>query len=293
MFGKRPDASLVRDLDAMRRFMPYVSPRRNDSLFYMSQDIRAEAAFEFIDKRNQERPKNRPITLFHLFLRAVSLVMLARPGVNRFVKAGRLWQRDGVWMTFSAKRKLVDGAPMITIKRRFYPESESLDEMTDGIYEQLKAGRRGKLTTSDKEMNLLLRLPGPLIRLSLAIAQFADRFGLLPRRMIEADPLYTSVFLANLGSINYPAGFHHLWEYGTASMFGVMGRIERAVDGDRKFSVGWTYDERVEDGLYSYYSLGMIRDWIENPEQMLEPLKLSENPLKLSEDPLKLSVDPS
>ncbi len=165
MFGKRPDATPVRDLNAMRRFMPYVSPRRNDSVFYMSQDIRVDAAFEFIEKKNKERPKNRPITLFHLYLRAVSMVFLVRPGVNRFVKAGRLWQRDGVWMTFSAKRKLNDGAPMISIKRRFYPESETLDEMTDATYEQLKAGRAGKQTTSDKEVRLLLRLPGPLIRI--------------------------------------------------------------------------------------------------------------------------------
>ena len=277
MFGKRPDASPVRDLNAMRRFMPYVSPRRNDSIFYMRQDIRVDAAFEFIEKKNKERPKNRPITLFHLYLRAVAMVMLLRPGVNRFVKAGRLWQRDGVWMTFSAKRKLVDGSPMITIKRRFLSESESLDEMTDGVYEQLKAGRKGKQTTSDKEVKLLLRLPGPLIRISLAIARLADHFGLLPRKMIDADPLYTSVFLANLGSINYPAGFHHLWEYGTASMFGVMGRIERGADGGRKFTACWTYDERVEDGLYSYYSLEMIRDWIENPETMVEPVELPED----------------
>ncbi len=277
MFGKRPDATLVRDLSSIRRFMPYISPRRNDSVFYMKIEIRADAAFKFIEKKNKERPRNRPLTLFHLYLRAISMIYFLRPGVNRFVKAGRLWQRDGVWMTFSAKRKLVDGSPMITIKRRFLSESESLDEMTDGIYEQLRAGRKGKQTTSDKEVKLQLRLPGPLIRFSLAIAGLADQFGLLPRKMIDADPLYTSIFLANLGSIDYPAGFHHLWEYGTASMFGVMGRIERGADGGRKFTSCWTYDERIEDGLYSYYSLEMIRDWIENPETMVEPVELPED----------------
>ncbi len=270
MFGKRPDATLVRDLDAMRRFMPYVSPRRNDSLFFMKQDIGAEAAFEFIEKRNKERPRHRPLTLFHVFLRACSFALLHRPGVNRFVKSGRLWQRDGVWMTFSAKRKLVDGAPMITIKRRFHPESETLDEMTDAIYEQLRAGRRGEPTGSDKEVKWMLRLPAPLIRLALGFARLADHFGLLPRKMIDADPLYTSIFIANLGSIDYPAGYHHLWEYGTASLFGVMGRVEHGSDDHRQFSVAWTYDERIEDGLYSYYTLSMIRDWVEHPDRLVE-----------------------
>jgi len=62
MFGKRPDASPVRDLNAMRRFMPYVSPRRNDSVFYMRQDIRADAALEFIfgSTGSQSIRKGRP-----------------------------------------------------------------------------------------------------------------------------------------------------------------------------------------------------------------------------------------
>ena len=270
MFGKRADATLVRDLSAMRRFMPYVSPRRNDSLFYMNQDIAADAALEFLKKKNQERPKNRPMTLFHLFLRSVSLTVHQRPGLNRFVKAGRLWQRDGVWLTFSAKRRLADGSPMISIKRRFHPESESLDEMVDAIYDKLEFGRSGKKTTSDKEMGLMLRLPSPIIKALLGMARLADYFGLLPRSMIDSDPLFSSVFLANLGSINYPAGFHHLWEYGTTSMFAVMGRLEPSADGGRKFVVAYTYDERIEDGLYSYYSLRLLRQRIESPELLLE-----------------------
>jgi hypothetical protein len=87
--------------------------------------------------------------------------------------------------------------------------------------------------------------------------------------MIDADPLFTSIFIANLGSINYPAGFHHLWEYGTTSIFGVMGRIEMGANGRRKMSVAWTYDERIEDGLYSYHTLEGIRKRIEQPEGLL------------------------
>jgi hypothetical protein len=268
MFGRRPDATPVRDLSPMRRFMPYVSPRRNDSLFYMMQQIEVEAALEYLEKRNRERPPDRPITLFHLFLRSCGHALYLRPGVNRFVKAGRLWQRDGEWITFSAKREIRDGSPMLTVKRRFHPTRESLDEMVDAIYDRLRAGRSGRKTTSDKEMGLLLRLPGPAIRMALWLAGLGDRFGLLPRSMIDADPLFTSVFVANLGSIDYPAGFHHLWEYGTASLFGVMGRIEPGPGGRRRISVAWTYDERIEDGLYSYYTLEGIRERIEHPEQL-------------------------
>ena len=266
MFGRRPDATPVRELSTMRRFMPYVSPRRNDSLFYMMQQIEVEAALEYLEKRNRERPPDRPITLFHLFLRSCGHAIHLRPGVNRFVKAGRLWQRDGEWLTFSAKREIKDGSPMLTIKRRFHPTRETLDEMADAIYAQLRAGRSGRKTASDKEMGLLLRLPGPAIRVAMWLARIGDHFGVLPRRVIDADPLFTSLFIANLGSIDYPAGFHHLWEYGTASLFAVMGRIEPGPEGRRRISVAYTYDERIEDGLYSYHTLEGIRERLEHPE---------------------------
>ena len=265
MFGRRPDAKLVTDLSTMRRFMPYISPRRNDSLFLMKQDIEADAALEFLEKRNRERPPDRPITLFHLLLRSLSQALYLRPGVNRFVKGGKLWQRDGVWITFSAKREIKDGSPMLTIKREFLP-TESLDEMVDGVYDKLGFGRSGKKTTSDKEMNLLVRLPGFAIRGALALARVADHFGLLPRAMIEADPMFSSTFIANLGSIDYPAGYHHVWEYGTASVFGVMGRLEPMPSGQRKFVMAWSYDERIEDGLYSYHALEGVRGRIGTPE---------------------------
>jgi hypothetical protein len=269
MFHSRPDATLATDIGSMRRIMPYVSPRRNDSAFYLPQEIEVEAALEFLEKRNAQRPAERPITLFHLLLRATSQAVELRPGVNRFVKGGRLWQRDGVYLSFSAKRALVDGARMITIKRRFAPERETLDEMVDAIYEKLLPARKGALSTSDKETRLMSRLPGFLTRTVIRAVDALDTLGLLPRSLIEPDPLFTSVFAANLGSVGHDAGFHHLWERGTCSIFCVMGRIRRDPNGRRVMTVCWTYDERIEDGLYSYIGIAGIQERIENPEQLL------------------------
>ena len=269
MFHHRPDATLATDIGSMRRIMPYVSPRRNDSTFYLPQEMEVEAALEFLEKRNQERPAERPITLFHLLLRSCSQAVELRPGVNRFVKGGRLWQRDGVYLSFSAKRALVDGAPLVTVKRRFAPERETLDEMVDAIYEQVLPARKGVLSTSDKETRLMSRLPGFLTRVVIRAADALDTLGLLPRGLIEADPLYTSIFAANLGSVGHDAGFHHLWERGTCSIFCVMGRIRRSPSGRRVMTVCWTYDERIEDGLYSYITIAGIQERIENPELLL------------------------
>jgi hypothetical protein len=269
MFGRRPDARPIENLPTMRRFLPFVSPRRNDSLFFMFQDIEVEAALEYLEKKNLERPPERKMTLFHLFLRSSSQALELRPGVNRFVKGGRLWQREGAWISFSAMREIKDGSVMISTKRLFHPERETLEEMVDAFYQHLNPQRAGKKTQADKEMLWLLRLPGVVVHFLMMLLKVLDYFGLMPPTMIKADPLFTSVFLANLGSIDYPAGFHHLWEYGTCSLFGVMGRIEPGEGGRRKVRIAWTYDERINDGLYSYYTLDGIRERMENP-QLLE-----------------------
>jgi hypothetical protein len=269
MFARRPDATLVRDAAPMRRIMPYVSPRRNDSVFHLAQDIEVESALVFLDRCNAERPADRPITLFHLLLRSLSQCMELRPGVNRFVKGGRLWQREGVYLTFSAKRALVDGAPMLTIKRRFEPASETLEQMVDDIYDRLRPARAGVQSTSDKETSLLLRLPGFATWALVKAADVLDGLGLLPRAMIDPDPLFASCFVANLGSVGHEAGWHHLWERGTCSIFGVMGRIDPGPENRRRMTVCWTYDERIEDGLYSYIAIAGIQERIENPELLL------------------------
>jgi len=268
MFGRRPDADLVRGAPAMRRILPHVSPRRNDSLFYLPNEVAVDAAFEFLDKHNRTRPSEQPATLFHLLLRAVVQGVALQPRMNRFVKGGRLWARRGIYVTFSAKREISPDAPMITIKRRFDPE-ESLDQMIDGVHGMLRPARRGVESTSDKETRLLLRLPTALTGALVRGGDWLDRFGLLPLAMIEPDPMFCTVFVANLGSVGHQAGFHHLWERGTCSAFCVMGHVNTAPDGRRTMGLYWTWDERVEDGAYSFVYTNGVKLRLESPELLL------------------------
>jgi hypothetical protein len=267
VFGHRPDATLVRDLSPVRRFMPFLSPRRNDSLVYFSQDLDVTRALAFAEERSRARPPDRPVTLLHLLLRALTLVLTERPRLNRFTAGGRIWQRNGVWITLSAKQRFDDDAPILTVKQRFEP-GETLDEMVDRLHAALRAGRSGKRSTADTEVSILLRLPAPLLHAAVRLVRLADGLGLLPARMIETDPMFASVFVANLGSVGLDAGYHHLWEYGSIPVFCVVGRIRPDGPGSRRVTLKWTYDERVEDGLYCARSLERLRELLENPEKL-------------------------
>ncbi|MFP6641836.1 MAG: hypothetical protein VCC04_16445, partial [Myxococcota bacterium] len=180
MWGRRSDGRQVRDLSATRRFMPYLSPYRNSSLVYYTSEIDVGPALRFLEQQNRDRSPERRMTLFHLYLQCLTLALHERPGVNRFVVGGRLWQRDGIWITFSAKQEILDGSPVLTIKRRFDP-AQDLVSMVDTMLDELKARRGGRRTTADREVDWALRLPGALLSGVMAVFRTANRFGLLPR----------------------------------------------------------------------------------------------------------------
>jgi hypothetical protein len=267
MFGRRPDATLVRDLSATRRFMPILSPRRNDNLVWFELEVEVERALEWARERSAGRDPRRPITLFHVILAALARILHERPRLNRFTAGGRLWQRDGIWLTFSAKVRFDEEAPLLTVKRRVDP-ALSVEAMVDALLLSLESGRRGEVTTSDREVAGLLRLPPLLAGIATRLAELADSFGLLPRALLDADPLNASVFVANLGSVGLEAGYHHLWEHGNCPIFCVIGRVKPGPKGARVATLKFTYDERVEDGLYCARSLDRMRELIERPEKL-------------------------
>lgn len=268
MFLTRPDGERIRDLSRMRKFMPFISPRRNDALVLYQTEIELDNANAFLEEINSRRPEDAKVTLFHLYLRSTAMAIRERPGINRFVAGSRLWQRNHVAITFSAKLELIDGAPMVTVKRVF-PEDESLEEMVDSILENLRARRKGRENRSDKEMKLALEFPPFIVKAGVWLLDKANHLNLLTKQMIDDDPLFTSLFVANLGSVGLAAGYHHLWEYGTCSMFGVIGGFRTREDGVEVMNVNYTYDERIEDGMYAGIAMDQLKRKIESPEKLL------------------------
>jgi hypothetical protein len=139
-------------------------------------------------------------------------------------------------------------------------------------------------------------MPRPLLRAGVRIIKTLDYFNLLPASFIANDPLYTSMFVANLGSLDMDAGFHHLYEWGTCSAFMMAGRIEdRPVVEDGRVTVRrtlharYTYDERADDGLNAGYALATLTRAVTNPYEYFGCLRddgSDARPLDAAERPL-------
>ncbi|MBQ1715322.1 MAG: 2-oxo acid dehydrogenase subunit E2, partial [Firmicutes bacterium] len=91
---------------------------------------------------------------------------------------------------------------------------------------------------------------------------------------VKKDPNYASAFITNLGSIHLKSGYHHLSNWGTTSLFVIIGERKMKPFFDEKGNVtmkmvndiGLTIDERIADGFYYAKSVRLLKKLAENPE---------------------------
>lgn len=273
---RRSDGDLIRDLPLVRRIMPYLMRGRNESVVYHDALYLISPARAWLEAFNAARPGAPPATLFHLFLWSCARALHERPGLNRFVSGGRVYQRRGVFLSFAAKRAFRDDAPIATCKVEF-PRSEGFAACVARLSGSITEGRSDKERPVDKELKLTFLLPSFLIGLGVRLLMWLDRHNLMPAAMIGPDPMFASLFAANLGSVGIDDVTHHLYEYGSVSLFGAMGKAApQIVVGDDgqpavrdAVKVRWSFDERINDGFYCAASLGLVREAMENPAKVL------------------------
>ncbi len=194
--------------------------------------------------------------------------------MNRFVAGGRIFQRRGIWISFSAKKRKTEDAPIVLVKREIDP-SWNFEELVRQIEGGITESRSDKLSTTDAELSLIFKLPVFLIGWLVWFLMKLDHFGLLPGSFIRKDPLFASLFIANLGSIGLDSGFHHLYEYGNIPVLIMAGRSKEEViagPGGKPevrpmMTLRYSFDERIEDGLYAGRALEIMKRIIEDPAE--------------------------
>jgi hypothetical protein len=275
---RRPDGELVARAPTLRRLMPFLMPTRNESVVYFEQQIEVAAAMELVNRLNAQRPGRR-VTLFQLVLFALMRTFVVRADLNRFVVGRRLYQRKRIELSFAVKKEKTDTGGLTTVKVAFDP-GDTLEAALDRIEARIGDGRGTKKLRSETEMDLITVLPRFLVRFIMWAQRALDYVNLLPSSMIDPDPLYASMFLANLGSVGLDSAYHHLYEYGTIPFFATMGRVQKAVVVDaggapavrEVVSLKYSFDERITDGLYCAKSLDLVKGWLEDPAALERPL---------------------
>jgi 2-oxoacid dehydrogenases acyltransferase (catalytic domain) len=265
----RPDGTLVGGLHLYRRVMQYIMPTRNESVVFFDTYVRAEPLLAYIEKTRARFH----VDVSHCLVAAVAAGLAAVPEMNRFAVGRRLYQRTQRHVTFSMKRTQGDRRAKLATVKLALPDGEPFQALCARIDRSIDGERAGVRTYADKEFDLLGILPRPLLLRGVQLARWLDHHNLLPAAFLDNDPLYTSVFVANVGSLDMGSGYHHLYEWGNCPVFMMVGRIEErpAVETgqvvvQKQLHVRWTYDERIDDGLTARHGLEAVKHALENPD---------------------------
>ncbi len=276
-FRDRKDGKLLRKIDSMHYIMPLMYPNRCDNEACMSLCIDLTAANEYLAKKNSPTPEYK-YNLFQLVLTAMLKTITLRPKMNYFIANGSMYERNNLTAAFTVKKIFSDNGGE-ALARIYAKEDDSIDTIHNEIYRQVSFCRSDSKDQSTESMDFIQKLP--FKRFIGRVARWLDRHGWMPSSVIATDPYYCSVVLTNLGSLKLDAGYHHLTNWGTNSVFCVIGMIKKRpfYDDDGKVTMrdsvrlSLTIDERIADGYYYAKTLRLLKRLIENPELLELPLK--------------------
>ena len=278
-FGDRRDATLLRNTDAMHFIMGIIYPHRADNEAYIAERVNLEPIKAYLAGKNVEGIPFK-YTFFHVILTALVKTVTLRPKLNRFYANENYYQRNKVTAGFVIKKEFSDGSEEAVALLEAKPDA-TIDTIHQEIYQRVHATRNEqKKNTTDNSMDLLNRLPRFLSKAVIRFIRWLDRHGWCPDVLIGDDPNYSSVFLSNLGSIKLRSGYHHLTNWGTCSLFCVIGEkkwtplydAHGLVEMRETVDLGLTVDERIADGYYYSKSIRLFKYLLEHPALLEQPM---------------------
>jgi len=269
----RADGTLVKRVHPYRRLMWFIMPTRNESVVYYDDYVNAEPLLEYLAEAKQKFH----VDITHALVAAVNIGLNECPTMNHFVVGRRMYLRKHRAITFSMKRQAMNKKAKIAVVKLHMEDSENFRDLCDRMGGNIKQQRSGKKTHADKEFQLFNVLPRTALRCFTSVFKVLDYLNILPyKAFIKTDGLYTSCVIANLGSLGMSAAYHHLYEWGTCSLFLMAGRIEErpvVEDGQvvvrKTLHLRYSYDERIDDGLSSSYGMAAVKRVLENPRESL------------------------
>jgi hypothetical protein len=274
----RFDATLVRDIPAFTRLMPYLMPDKKGSIIYFQQDLDVTATLPFIKSFNRSLIKEGSVlTLFEVVLLAAARGIALRPRLNRFISGYRYWQRNQILVNFVAKKELTDEGAEVNVKIPFSPD-ETLRSVAFKVRSYVKDALSEGGLENEKVVSNLMLLPHGLLKFVIKAMDWLDQHNLMLPSLLKSDPMWASVFLANVGSFGLDAPFHHLFERGNCPIFMAVGKVT-TVDGkdgegrpcERKIlRINYSFDDRIADGVYMGKALDLVRSFVEHPELLVE-----------------------
>ena len=278
MRNKRRDGVRIKEVDGFHSIVPYIMPKRTEAEVSMTEQFDVTELMEYMKERNEKEGLN--LKIFHAICTAVARTIYHRPKLNIFISGRTFYQRKDITLSFVVKRKFEDESEESLMFLKVEPDMnlDSISKMIIGDVDKVRKSSDGN--DLDKLMKLVGSMPRFVLEGFFGVLKVLEYHGMMPAALTADDPNYSTVLLANLGSIKAGAPYHHLSNYGTCSIMITIGTLHKEqklmYDGTWQardvIDLTLTLDERIADGFYFAKSLRIAKYMLEHPESMTEPI---------------------
>lgn len=289
--GDRKDGWKLKNLSPFTKLVPHLMTTRNGAAIYYKDKIDVTSFVEYVNRKNKELAINPVIlddgtvdriTYFNVFLAALVRLFTLKPHLNRFISGRKFYQRKKIELAFVVKKEFTEEAEETIIKKSFERE-ETLWTMVTKLNKGIKTVKSGEEDDASHILNTFAGFPGPIVRFSVKLLDLLNYLGRYPKSIYSEDPMHSSAFVANLGSIGIrTVPYHHLFDRGTNSVFICLGEIHPNKFYDQEtgesrqrylVEISATIDERISDGFYYIRAMKLFTEILNNPEELEERLE--------------------
>ena len=276
-FGDRYDGRLIRDIDPFYKIIPYIMRSRIDAQNFYEDRIDIYQLERYLRNKRNNGCKN--LGFLHVVIAAVVRTISQYPRLNRFIAGRKIYARNEILISFAIKKELNEDSPETTLKIKFEP-TDTLEVVVEKIDKALKENKDiNAKNETDRTAKIIMMCPGFIVRFLVWILRKLDNVGLMPKIINEVSPFHTSVFITDLGSLGIQPIYHHLYEFGTTSIFIAFGikhkrwvlDASKNIIQEKYIDIKVTTDERIVDGYYYAKAFKYFKKLLENPEKLESP----------------------
>ena len=277
MFGFRADGRRVTSMDPIVQITPYLMPMRCDAQVFLDYEIDYEPLMRYIAKKNREGHK---ITFMEILIASYVRAISQLPEANRFVVNKQIFDRKVISVAFTLLLDTDDGSLQESLAKLKFKPTDTLFDISEQVKLEIAKNRR-----VDDQSNGLVSLCRTLLAIPFlptffsGLLKLLDRYGLLPNSLIDILPFHVGLYVTNMASIGMTRVYHHLYNFGTASLFFSIGNVKRSTTinahGEKvrvcKMPFGITADERICSGAVYAKLFSMIKHGLQHPETLETP----------------------
>lgn len=279
MYGKeykktwkdRKDAKWIK-MPGVLRMCTYLKDRQ-DADVYINKKIDVTNLVEYMKNKKKTEPDT---TYFHALAFACAKTIYNRPRLNRYIINHNCYERDNVSLSFVAKVNFEDNAKEFLSVLKVEP-NDTINDLRNKIKDKVDKVRNNRKNNTDNTVDILDKLPKPILGMVVPIVKFMDRHDLLPKDFNDNLIYNSTAILSNLGSIKCGAIYHNITNFGSNGIVITFGDIhkEPMVINDKieirdVIDIGANLDERIADGVYMAKAINLLEYILKNPETLEE-----------------------